>query len=1721
MWWTVKSLFKLIVVLLILIYVALLFQPVQDWVGNQFANVLSKAWDTKVTIRAVDITPLTDFTFHDVYIEDHAGDTVIYAASVKAEGYNVFSLFNKTIDIETATMENVVCKLQRLPEQKDFNFKFIIDFFEGDGKAKKNEKFKFSLSGARISNVRFHFFDAAVGTALTANVQKGHVDAYDVDMIGKRVWGDTACLENSKVFLHIFEPVPIPGIDSSWWDPVPVDSNSTIPNWNLWSKRVQIKNLDYRLLNNRIGVDTTRKLDFSDLHLDDINMRVDSFCMHNEGFSGWLRHLNGTDHRGFAIKSMKGHVIVNQKELAITKFRLETSNSSLGDSLVFKYNGFRSFQTFVDSVSMYANFKKCNFTFSDIAAFAPNILDNKFIGANQDKSIRVNGQFKGKINDFRAKNLDIRVAKNTRIVGNISMNDVTIPDAAFMDLSLKQVQSTYSDLKSILPFVDLPPILNRLGLMRFQGTYTGFFQDFVAFGELNTDIGTINSDLKLNLRGGATRASYEGGVQLTNFDIGKLIEQEEVGKISLQTKVRGKGLTLESLDATLDNARVDYFVFKGYKYEDIKIDGSFNQKRFNGDVISKDDNIDFILNGIIDLNEEIPMVNITGKIDSINFDAINLTNENITLSIDTFLMDAIGNNLDNFDGQLYLKNIAGSRGETYSSLDYIWLEAHDTKGDLIRYETDSTPIYESSREIVLQSDVMSANVNGDFKLIHLARSIEQFLRRNHPNLFKNLNYTADSTILSPVDSLLSPIELAEELNTQSSTFVPHQDFSLNLKINDSKNLTQLISPEFKSLEGVLISGLYDGTDEELILEGELEKVHVGNAQFNNIVLEGDAVRNKFDLKTKIASLELNDTTFLPRTTVSLDAIGDSVLFAVSTSSIGNVASDIAIKGQLEVKENTATLRLDTSNLQILGLDWSINDDNYIKIGDKQLDVHNIRLTNGNKMIAVSSFQEKGMRARLENIDLGWLYKMGQPLPQINVEGSFSADASIGNIFTQKDINATVYFDTLIINKDYWGSNSKLVVKGDSLKSTFKGRFTHNSDFVDSLQIDANFTPTIATKDKNKQNLLEIEAQMIRAKAKIIEYFLTDQISKTEGLATAKAKIYGNIRGKQTVMNISGNGEMTGVKTTVNMLNTRYALEDGKLVIDNKGFHIRPRLKLDRGEKYESGGVALVEVSEPDKKGYIGGSLTHTNLKNFGLDIIAYFENNLVMNTQKGDNAAFYGKVYATGTANFKGPFEKLKLTVDAYSEPNSELVLPLGDPLEVAEVNYINFVDKTKEESDSNQLSIKEQVWGGLDIEINARVSPNIKMKLIFDEKAGDVMQGTGFGNLTIKYSSVGDLKIFGDYTIEEGSYLFTFKNLLNKPFKVKKGGTIVWGDNDGDPYKARLNIQAVYEKNLALTNLLAPYTATNPNLATLASKSTEVDILMNLKGELFSPDISFDIQIDDVDSRLRSYVDLVLRTIRADNSELNRQVFGVITLQQFLPVENGQNINALSTGVSTGISTLSELLSQQLSLYVNDLLASAIEDVDGISDLKLDLNFNYQGDGVATIDDNTTSNVRVGGDLGFLDNRLRVYAGANVDINNNNNLNTNTNTQSNLGYDIVVEYYITPDGQLKLSAYRRTETTILGPSERTGVGIAYQKEFDKISFKSNRTEQIKNRIQKLNAKIKRQEVEVANADTPKEKRKLELKLQKSNEKLDREQNRLALHLQKVQARKSKKNKKK
>jgi len=91
---------------------------------------------------------------------------------------------------------------------------------------------------------------------------------------------------------------------------------------------------------------------------------------------------------------------------------------------------------------------------------------------------------------------------------------------------------------------------------------------------------------------------------------------------------------------------------------------------------------------------------------------------------------------------------------------------------------------------------------------------------------------------------------------------------------------------------------------------------------------------------------------------------------------------------------------------------------------------------------------------------------------------------------------------------------------------------------------------------------------------------------------------------------------------------------------------------------------------------------------------------------------------------------------------------------------------------------------------MNLELTEDALMQIIFDEKIGDVISGRGYGDLRLTINPLGDFNMYGNCTLQRGTYLFTLQNIINKKFEIERGGTISWS---GNPYDADINMSAVY----------------------------------------------------------------------------------------------------------------------------------------------------------------------------------------------------------------------------------------------------------------------------------------------------------------------------------------
>jgi hypothetical protein len=372
----------------------------------------------------------------------------------------------------------------------------------------------------------------------------------------------------------------------------------------------------------------------------------------------------------------------------------------------------------------------------------------------------------------------------------------------------------------------------------------------------------------------------------------------------------------------------------------------------------------------------------------------------------------------------------------------------------------------------------------------------------------------------------------------------------------------------------------------------------------------------------------------------------------------------------------------------------------------------------------------------------------------------------------------------------------------------------------------------------------------------------------------------------------------------------------------------------------------------------------------------------------------------------------------------------------------VSFSDSTFQNTLKDNVSNKLDLTG-ITLDFNLDITPDAQFEIIFDYTSGDIIRGRGNGDLQLQLDTRGEFNMFGPFEFEQGGYNFTLYDIINKDFTIKRGSRITWY---GDPYAATLNISATYEQLASFGPIL-----TNQDLAALPQlrRKYPVDVLLELKGPMMSPDIEFDIVTSDlpqsivVEGHPPVRLDFEFQAFKnkLDEQELKRQVFSLVVLRRFSPPESFNTSGSI-------VNSVSELLSNQLSNWISQ--------VDENLEIDLDL---------STLDEEAYNTFQLRLSYTFMNGRLRVTRDGTFYGSQQNSSLNNSQSLSSIAGDWTVDYLLTADGKLKVKMYNRTNINpilnTLGSqnSVTTGVSISHTQSFNELKdiWRSARTRRERN----------------------------------------------------------------
>lgn len=1588
--WVQKGVLYLLIFLLTMILL-LQVPPIQNWVAKKVAASLSNTLGTTVSLDYINLTFFDEFILRDFYVEDHTGDTLLYSRNLEADiNLNPFVLLRSGLEVEEIGLRGARLNIRRAEGEREDNLQRILyRLFPPDTVQRERKPFELALGAVQLSDVIFDKKDEVKGSHLRIAAGEGSILLNELNIPEKRIDIASVQLEGSSVLVENFEGNPLPqAIPTAVGSPdttvTPADSNSL----QLLIDEFHFKEGSFRLDNFLKSPEKQTPpdvLDYNHLQVFDINIDIRDFSFQDLIFRGQVDQIAFHDSSGFELQKLAAReAVVSPERVELNGLDLITPQSHLGDTLMFKYREYSDFKAFPDRVLLDIRLHDAAVAIRDIIVFAPALKNNAFFRSNQSEVLNIDGRISGRINNLRGRDLNIGLADGSRLVGNFSSRNLTVRNEEILNLRLERFKTRISTLRQLIPKFNPPENFNKLGTIDFSGYFDGFFVDFVAYGDLRTDLGRAELDMRMNLKEGRARANYSGNLTLHDFDLGAWTGNPDFGKVTFNSEViDGSGLTGETVNAILV-ANIEHFNFKGYDYKNAFLEGDLRWNRFNGAFSIGDENIDFGFRGEINLSEGVPTYEFSASINKIDLKDLNLAEKDLILSGDITL-DLRNSTLADLEGQ--------ARVSRFSIL-------HNQEQ---RYEVDSIVLSSrfldtlDNKVFTIRSDVLQADLEGRFDIQQVPEALIRYFHRNFPEFSYHLG--------------LQPSEKE----------IPSYAFRYDVKIIDSKGLNRIFSKQLGQIEKTRLRGYYNSLRDSLVADLEVPQLSIGNLAFEDIVVLLDGQGSQGDLDLGIDSTIINGKTgFAPIALVSI-LNQDTLNFGITYSSDNPYLENLYLDGTLSVLDsNYLQVNFDQSRLVILQSLWNINAENYIRFGNNEIETSNFQLVKDDQRIALESVGKKGLRLSLNNLNFGYIDEVWDYDP-LDFAGRYDIYAMVRNVFEMENISLTAISDTLYVNEDDWG-RFRLDALAEDLQTPFSAYLSITRD---TAQLIAEGTFNLKRPEEEdapleqQANYFDFNLDISGFPTAISEYFIGETVSNTIGYFNANLRLFG----LPEEPNIEGNIRAYDGGVTIEYLQTRYTFDVSNIAVDNHLFDATGTVLRDK-----SGNTAMVH-----------GGIRHNHLQELGFSARLSTDRFLAIDTKKGDNNMFYGHALGQGEIWFSGSFKQPDIYINATVGDSTELVIPVSPEAEASELSFIRFVEKHRPEEQPGGVDPRE--LRGVSLEMDLQITEAAVVKIVFDERAGDVIEGSGRGNIRIIIPrSEDEFQMFGDYVIERGDYLFTLYNVVNKNFRIRKGGTIRWS---GDPFGANIDLAAEYKGlNASVANFIPEYLANSPDLRSEAGTPTDVNLTMNLRGELLQPIINFDISFPELRGALQNYTDSKLRLLKQDQNELNKQVFGLIVAGQFIP----SDINTFS-GSGIIYNTVSEFVSNQLSLLLTELFSEFIEDGDVLSGIDFDIAYNqYQridlGDGQ---DINRGDELQVRLRQNFFNDRLSILVGGNIAIGNNIPTVPEA-TGAFVGNDLVIEYVLNKDRSLKLRVYQLLEPDIGGGRRlEIGTGLSFRKEFESL----------------------------------------------------------------------------
>jgi hypothetical protein len=857
--------------------------------------------------------------------------------------------------------------------------------------------------------------------------------------------------------------------------------------WRIRLNQADFKGIAFRY-DDQNAAPVKKGIDYKHMDIRNFNLVGEKFVFADEIVSGNIYAFTLQDKSGLDVQSLKTEFYYGKKNAYLKKLYLKTPQTLLKDQIVVNYPSVESLGKDIGELDINANFSGSRVGFKDILILVPNLADTNPFKSNPNAIMNIDSRITGKVNNIQIPKLQISGIGST--VVNASGRITGLPDAkkAYFNLVINNIRSTSKDINQFVPKGTIPNSIQLPSQLAVNGTFVGYINDFDTNLNINTSYGKAKVKAKFDQRR-KNAEKYNADIDINNFNVGKLIKNDTLGRITLRAKVNGVGLDPKTANATV-KGRIYKAEYNKYTYRDLVLHGNIKHGQFVAEAKMKDPNLSFAMNSSGDFGGKYPAVKLKLNLDIADLEKLNLHAGPMKLrgNIDADMQTA---DPDYLNGNISLHHIMFANENGEFILDSINVLATTTA---------------EQNAITLRSQFADADVVGHFQVTKAGQALMNSLSKYYDTNPKAIK-----------------AKTAE------------QQFDFNLKIKSSPLLLRMV-PDIKAMDSIMIAGGYNSVGDTIYVAGLIPKLTYGENAISNANISIETLNESLVYSVIVDDIK-NPGIHLPYTNLSGAVKDNTVSYTLQLRDIKNDERYL-IAGILQSDDGQTIIELIPDNLKLNYEPWTIDPENQIKIGDG-IYANNFELSKEGSSIKLQSQSETPdapLAVDIKDFKIETITSIIQQ-DSLLVGGRINGNALLKNLRKSPTFTADLNIDDFNFKTDTIG-NVKIDVNNE-IANTYDAKVAITGK-GNQVNLDGKYFAGSKGFDMN----LDIQHLEIKS----IQGFTAGNLKNSSGFLTGKFKATGTVENPKLLGELKFND---GAFTVV-PINSNFKLLNDKIVLDDHG-----------------------------------------------------------------------------------------------------------------------------------------------------------------------------------------------------------------------------------------------------------------------------------------------------------------------------------------------------------------------------------------------------------------------------------------------------------------------------------------------------------------------------------------------------------------------------------------